>query len=292
MRLATSPINWNNEDVPEYRPWVPYPQILDEIRVAGYRATEWSRSLAEDPDTLRRDLEARDLEVVGAFVALELKDPYRWEEAWEKALRLARFLQGVGASYLVAADPGDEGRRRLAGAVPRGQEIPPEALRHLARGLEELGRRLGDLGLALVFHPHAGTYVETEGEVYGLLENTAPEWVGLCLDTGHLVYGGTDPVELLRRHGNRVGYVHLKDVDPAVLRETRGKGFREALRRYIFCPLGEGVARVSEVVALLRGLGYAGPVVVEQDTTPEDPTAVARRNRAYVEKLLQQHGGP
>lgn len=289
MKIATSPINWNNEDVPDYRPWLPYPGILDEIRRAGYRATEWSRSLPKDPVRLKEDLEARGLEVVGAFVGVDLKEEGRHRDEVTRALETARFLHTLGARHLVVADPGDPARRGVAGAVPKELLLGLEALRSLARGLEELALRLGELGLALVVHPHAGTYLETPAEVTGLLEATDPDLVGLCLDTGHLVYGGGDPVELLRGYGDRVGYVHLKDVDPGVLEATRGRGFTEALRRYVFAPLGTGVARIPEVVRLLQERGFAGVLVLEQDTTPEDPTQTAVRNRIFVEELLARH---
>lgn len=290
VKIATSPINWNNEDVPDYRPWVPYPRILDEIQRAGYRATEWSHSLPQDPVRLKEDLEARGLELVGAFVGVELKEEDRHREEVARALETARFLRTLGAGHLVVADPGDPVRRKVAGAVPKEHLLAPEALRALARGLQELALRVQDLGLALVVHPHAGTYLETPEEVIGLLEATDPRLVALCLDTGHLVYGGGDPVELLRAYGDRVGYVHLKDVDPVVLEETRGRGFAEALRRYVFPPLGKGVARVAEVVGLLRERGFGGVVVLEQDTTPEDPTWTAARNRIFVEELLARYG--
>ncbi len=290
MRIATSPINWNNEDVPEYRPWVPYPRILDEIQRAGYRATEWSRSLSPDPVRLKEDLAARGLEMVGAFVGVDFKDRSKQPAEVARALEKARFLQALGAPYLVLADSGDEARRRVAGAVPRELALSPEALEAVARGMEELGARVRELGLALVVHPHAGTYLETPEEVRGLLDSTDPDLVGLCLDTGHLVYGGADPVELVRSYGERVRYVHLKDVDGRVLQETRGRGFREALLRYVFAPLGTGMARIPEVVAALRAVGFGGVVVLEQDTTPEDPTETALRNRIYVEELLAKDG--
>lgn len=288
MQIATSPINWNNEDVPEYRPWVPYPQILDEIQRAGYRLTEWAKSLSEDPYRLREDLAARGIQAVGAFVALELKRPEVRDQELAKALDRARFLQAIGASYLVVADPGDELRRRMAGRVAKELELPPEAVKAVAQGLETLALRVGEMGIRVVVHPHAGTYLETEGEVRGLLEATDPRLVGLCLDTGHLVFGGVDPLEVITDYGERIWYVHLKDVDGHVLEETRGQGFRQALLRFVFVPLGTGVARIPETVRALRDTGFRGLVVVEQDTSRHHPTEAAARNRLYLENLLRE----
>jgi inosose dehydratase len=115
--------------------------------------------------------------------------------------------------------------------------------------------------------------------------------VGLLLDTGHYVYGGGDPLELLERHGGRVGYVHLKDARGAELQHVRATDvpMDEAWRRGVFCPLGEGVVDFPRVVEALRGLGYGGWVIVEQDVVPDaegrlrpDPEGSAVRSREFL----------
>ncbi len=141
----------------------------------------------------------------------------------------------------------------------------------------------------MVFHDHVGTCVETEAETARLLDETDPGLVGWCFDCGHLAYGGGDDLRALARDAHRVAYVHLKDVDGGVLARARHEGwsFRQALEGYIFAPLGEGVARVPEVVRTLQGAGYDGWVVIEQDTTPLDPTENAAKNRTYLERLFE-----
>ncbi len=292
MRIATSPINWNNEDVPDYRPWVPYPEILDEIQRAGYRATEWSSSLPEDPGRLKEDLEARGLRMVGAFVALNLRERSRHRSELERALAKARFLRALGARHLVVADAGDETRRQAAGHVGPEHALPEEGFTAMVEGLASLAEKLQDLGMALVFHNHVGTYVETGEEIARLLDSTDPDRVGWCLDTGHLVYGGGDLLELLGRYKDRVRYLHLKDVDPEVLEEAKRQGwsFQEALRRYIFAPLGKGMVPLKAALSVLLATGYDGWAVIEQDTTPADPTETARTNRARLVALLKELG--
>jgi len=292
MRIATSPINWNNEDVPNYRPWVPYPEILDEIQKAGYRATEWSSSLPEDPERLKEDLEARGLRMVGAFVALDLRERSRHPSELKRALAKARFLKALGARHLVVADAGDEARRMAAGHVGPEHALPEEGWAAMAEGLTALAERLEDLGMALVFHNHVGTYVETGEEIAQLLDRTDPDRVGWCLDTGHLVYGGGDLLNLLGRYKNRVRYLHLKDVNPEVLETAKrqGWGFQEALRHFIFAPLGEGMVPLKAALAALLETGYDGWAVIEQDTTPADPTETARKNRARLLAILEELG--
>ena len=288
MRIATSPINWNNEDVPDYRAHVPYPRILDEIAAAGYGATEWSGSLPDDPRLLTFDLADRGLSMLGAFVGLDLRDPARRDEELDRALAKARFLADIGGAFLVAADSGDGRRRDAAGHVTADLGLADAQWASMTTGLDELGRRVSEHGLSLVFHNHVGTYVETGEETARLLEQTDPEAVAWCLDCGHLAYGGGGTLEMLKTFGGRVAYCHLKDVDGAVLEQARVEqwSFATALRRFIFAPLGQGVARIPEVVeALLRHRPDTW-AVLEQDTTPADPTETARKNRTYLERLL------
>ncbi len=289
MRLATAPINWNNEDVRDYRPWVPFPAILDEIAAAGYDVTEWSSSLPTSAAELGPELDRRGLTLLGAFAGLDLRDRTGHDRQLDLALGHARFLHGLGARYLVASDAGDAARRAAAGHAGDAPGLSDGELGALAAGLERLATELRDLGMELVFHPHVGTYVETPEEIDRLFARTDAELVGWCLDTGHQVYGGArDLASLVRAHLDRVRYVHVKDVDGEVLERARsgGWGFSEALRRFVFCPVGDGIVPLAEVLGDLAGHGYDGWLVVEQDTTDRDPTITARHNREALERML------
>ena len=289
MKLATAPVNWNNADVTDYRPWVPYPELLDEMVAAGYNATEWGMNMERDAAKQRADLQKRGLQMLGGFVGLELRNSEKRDQEIARALEIGRFFQSIGAPYLIAADSGDERRRAEAGHVDPSGGLTKEQWKSLATGLNELARELAPLGISVVFHNHVGTYVETEAETATLLEETDPALVSWCLDCGHLAYGGGDNLRALAKYGNRVGYVHIKDVDGLVLQKSRENGwsFAQALKSYIFAPLGEGIARVPEVIDALRHAGYTGWLVIEQDTTPDDPTIVAAKNRRYLEPLIK-----
>lgn len=288
MRIATAIVNWNNPDIPDIVPWIPYDEALDRMVEVGYDATEWGPSMPTDPALLGEELGRRGLELVGAFVALGFRDAELIEPEIERALGIARFLAVNGGTRLIAAEAGDERRRGEAGHVDEARGLADAQWRNLAAGLEALARRLAPLRMELVFHNHVGTYVETAAETARLLEETDPGLVGWCLDIGHLAFGGGDALEMLPRYASRVGHVHVKDVDGAVLDRARADGwsFRKALAEHIFPPLGEGIARIPDVVAALQAVGYDGWYVVEQDTSPE-PTASARANRIYLQRLLR-----
>ena len=288
MKLATAPVNWNSPDVPEYRAYTPYPQLLEEMVAAGYSATEWSSIMPKEPAVLAEDLRTRGLQMLGGFVGLDLRDPAKREQEVKKGVEIGTYFQSLGATYLIAADSGDPRRVREAGRVNPANGLRETQWESLGSGLNKLGALLKPAGVQLVFHNHVGTYVETEAETRRLLDATDPTLVGWCLDCGHLTYGGGDTLRMLEKYGARVGYVHIKDVDGEILRHSREEGwsFHEALKRFIFPRLGEGVVNIPAVVQALKSDRYDGWLVVEQDTTPLNPTTIATINRLYLEKLL------
>jgi inosose dehydratase len=288
MRIATAPVNWNNADVTDYRPWTPYPVLLDEMVAAGYTATEWGMNMEKDVARLREDLLIRKLQLLGGFVGLELRNPDKKSAEVQRGIELATFFRDGGATNLIVADSGDPRRLSEAGHVNPAGGLNDEQWRSLCDGLNELGNRLGPQGVKVVFHNHVGTYVETQDETARLLDETDPQLVSWCFDCGHLAYGGGDNLEMIERYGNRIGYVHIKDLDKSILEQakTHGWSFAQALKSYIFAPLGQGAARIPDVVEKLRLADYEGWVVIEQDTTPGDPTETARKNREYLEGLL------
>jgi inosose dehydratase len=292
VRIATAPVNWNNPDVPEYRAWLPYRKMMDEFVEAGYDATEWGPGMPEDPAELKEALDARGLDMVGAFVGLGFRDADRYEAEMARAMEIARRLHATGGSLLIAAEGGDDRRRGEAGHVVEANGLTDQQWKNLAKGLHDLADNIEPLGMKVVFHNHVGTYVETPGETARLLDETDPGKVGWCLDIGHLAYGGGNSLEMLGTYGDRVEHIHLKDVDGLVLARAKAEGwsFGTALKTFIFPALGEGVAQVPEVVAALLARGYDGWFVLEQDTTPDDPKDVARANREYLEALLAGAG--
>jgi inosose dehydratase len=153
----------------------------------------------------------------------------------------------------------------------------------IATGLERVGERCRQENIVLAFHNHAGTFIETPEELEELCQRADPALVQLCLDVGHLVMGGGDPVQAIQRYGQRLAYVHLKDVDPRVLERLRSGqgGFLEGLRRRVFCELGSGCLDLAGIVGALRQQRFEGWIVLEQDTSFRPPleSAVESRKR-------------
>jgi inosose dehydratase len=191
---------------------------------------------------------------------------------------------------MVVAQAQTPERVAIAGQVTDdgSQSLPPDAYPLAAANLAEAAAAARPYGVALRFHNHVGTWIETPAELGALLARLDTSVVDLCFDTGHYAYGGGEPLAFMRQHLDAIGYLHLKDVDASVLTEAREQGwdFMEALRHVIFCPLGDGSAEIPEILKLLSDSQFEGWVVVEQDTCHGDPTAVARQNRDYIARQV------
>ena len=144
---------------------------------------------------------------------MELRNPTKRAQEISKGLEIGNYFKSLGASYLIAADSGDARRIEAGGHVDASVGLTDEQWKSLGSGLNELATALKPAGVQLVFHNHVGSYVETEEETSRLLDVTDPSLVGWCLDCGHLTYGGGDTLKMLKKYGERVGYVHMKDVD-------------------------------------------------------------------------------
>jgi inosose dehydratase len=288
IRVATAPMNWNSDDLPGLRPSIPIEQVLAEMVEAGYEGTEYGTGLPEDPQTLRPLLARHGLTLASNFCWVALHDGARQAAEAERALGVARTLSALEVSELILGIRGDERRIALAGRVPQdgSASLSDDGWTALAKGVEALARACDGLGVRLSVHPHAGSYVETRAELERLLTLTDPRALGVCVDTGHLVYAGADPTEVVETNGSRVRYLHLKDVDGRVLSRARrdGLGFLEALREYVFCGLGRGSVDLDRFMAALRAAEFSGWLVIEEDTSPDPPLVAARRNRQYLKE--------
>jgi len=277
-----------------------YERVLDEIVESGYMGTElgdWG-FMPTDPLVLRPQLERRGLELVGALVPWPLADAAKHREGVKAALRTARLLAACagdkrpdGPFVVLADDNGtDPMRTRFAGRIGPEHRLSPEQRGDFARGAEVVARAvLDETGLRTVFHHHCAGFVETPEETERLLDATAPELLGLCIDTGHWAYAGGDPLDAVKRFGERVWHVHFKDCHNDVAEQARREGwdYFTAVRKGVFYGLGEGDIDFESVLGELRTQKYHGWIVVEDELPPGmgEPLESARRDRAYMRSL-------
>ena len=286
LRLGIAPDSWGVwfADDPKQVPWSTY---LDEIRAAGYTWTELGPFgyLPTDPVRLRDELDRRGLTLTGGTVFAGLhRGPSALEQAKRDCDTEAATLVPLGARHLVILP---EGYTDLDGNLTQSPDLTDDQWHDLNAGMSELGRHVAEThGLELVFHSHADSHVGTGAQIARFLDGTDPRYVSLCLDTGHVEYCGGDNLALIRDYPDRIRYVHLKQVDPAIRRRAMAEhlGFAPAVRLGVMVepPLGE-----PDMPSLLAALGAFGRdlyCIVEQDMypcPPDRPLPIARRTWSY-----------
>ena len=296
IRIANAPCSWGVLEFESAASSASFDRVLDEMRDTGYAGTElgdWG-FMPTDPVRLGQEVASRQLQLVAAFVPVALADPAAHSAGIATAVRTARLLREAGAmdAMIVLSDDNASvpEREHHAGRITEALGLTDEQWAVFAAGADQVARAVREeTGLRTVFHPHCGGYVETETEIDTLLSRTDPSTLGLCLDTGHLLYAGADPLSVLARHAPRVWHVHFKDCQPQVAAAARAKelGYLAAVRSKLFCELGAGAVDFAGVLAALHALHYDGWIVVEQDVFPGQgsPAESARRNRLFIEGL-------
>lgn len=291
MRIGNAPVSWGVDyaDAPGNPAWS---RVMDEIALAGYRATELGPLgyYPTDPTRLRDEFARRDLAVTAGFVFQPLHDPSRREEVLDVARRTLDLLGSLGADVLVTIDHVSEERMAVAGRPELARRLPPDRFRGMVSLIDEIADLALARGVRPAIHQHAGCYVETEDELEAVLAAIEPERLGLCVDTGHLTYAGIDAVALLRRHAVRTTHLHLKEVDHAVHRRVVAEGipFLPATALGVFCPLGRGGFDWPALARLIREVGYTGAATVEQDVDPSvgpSPLADARESLVFLRSV-------
>jgi inosose dehydratase len=263
-RLAGAPISWGVCEVPGWGRMLPPERVFAEMAELGLRAAELGPIgyLPYEAAAIRETLDRHGLRLIGGFVPLVLHEP-DLAPTREAAERSASVLAGAGAEVFVAAVVADED-------WSQPHPLDDAAWNRLTANLAEIERIVEQHGLTLALHPHAGTQLQEAGDIERLLASSDAGW---CLDTGHLLIGGVEPAEFVRRHGDRIVHAHLKDVDAHIAARLRAGELSlvQATQAGLFKPLGQGDARIDEVVGLLGG--YERWLVLEQDTaiTGEEP---------------------
>lgn len=285
-RIAGAPISWGVCEVPGWGHQMTADRVLTEMARAGVAATEFGPDgfLPHDPVARRDLLAGYGLAAVGGFLPVVLHDPDH-DPIPQVRAQLPAFLAGGADTVVLAAATGLDG-------YDERPALDAAGWRTLLGRLDELDGLAAEHGLTATLHPHVGTMVERPAEIWRVLDGSA---VALCLDTGHVLVGGGDPVEFARKAADRIAHAHLKDVDAALAARVRegGIGYRDAVAAGMYRPLGDGDAGIADVLAALSAAGYAGWYVMEQDAVlaaePEPgkgPLADVERSLAFLQTAV------
>jgi len=287
-RVAGAPVSWGVIEVPDWGFQMPADRLLREVASLGLAAVEAGPEdlLPRDPAEVSEMLTGYGLSLVGGFVPAVLHEPQVRDSELAFVERRAKFLAAAGADVVVLA--------ASAGSAGYEEVFDPDegAWKALFESLEAVEEICALHGVAVSLHHHYGTVIERDDQLRRFLDGSE---MGLCLDTGHLVIGGSDPVEIAKLAGSRINHVHLKDVDREVAARlaSRELDFKEAARMGAFRPLGEGDVDVGLLLDALEGAGYSGWYVLEQDTVVESepqegegPILNVGKSLAFVEERL------
>jgi inosose dehydratase len=284
-RIAGAPISWGVCEVPGWGYQLSPERVLAEMRDVGLAATELGPDgfLPSDPRELVAVLARHDLQAIGGFTPLLLHVPDH--DPVPEVEKLLQTYAATGSTVLVlSAVTGLDG-------YDSRPELDARGWRTLLANLDRLAALAAGQDVRAVLHPHVGTMVENGTDVQRVLEGSS---IALCLDTGHLLIGGTDPAELTRQAADRIAHLHVKDVDAGIARHVRaGRAtYTEAVRAGIYRPVGQGDVDFAGIVEHLRRAGYAGWYVLEQDTIltaeprDEGPPADVRTSVTALRTLL------
>jgi inosose dehydratase len=290
LRLGTCPDSWGVwfADDPLQTPW---PRFLDEVAEVGYEWLELGPYgyLPTDPARLADELGQRGLKVAGGTVHgfSGLHRPGDWPDITGITRRVSELTAAVGGRHVIFV-PVPGYRDDKTGAYLEPAELDAGQWQTMIKATDDLGRLVAEeYGLRLDFHPHADSHVETQKQTSRFLDDTNPDYVSLCLDTGHLAYRHADNAALVRGYPERIGYVHIKQMDPAIVAaaDREGLAFGQAVAMGASCEPPSGEPDVPAIAEALRELGRDLFVVVEQDMYPCDlakPKPIARRTYTYL----------
>jgi inosose dehydratase len=298
--FASAPDSWGVLDYPGPSWEQSYEKMLDEMVEAGYTGSELGPYgfFPTDPKILQPQLEKKKLKLLASFVPVKMTDPSAGAAVMERIRKVGHLLATLKAPFLVLADDQSNERNAFSGrAYDKGcPTLNVEQWKHIGRIVADAEKVAKEFGLDLVFHPHIATYVETPEECERFFDATSHTNIGLCLDTGHCVYGHGDSVKEAEKYKNKLRFVHIKDCDTRVLEEARRNKwtFEEAIEHRVFTIIGQGNIDFPAFFRTLVKNGYSGWSVVEQDVKfgateipPKDSIAASLK---YLKGVVNQVG--
>src|SRR6478752_9498607 len=287
-RIAGAPISWGVCEVPGWGYQLTPEQVLAEMRDVGLSATEFGPDgfLPADPQAMADVLSAHHLTAVGGFVPVVMYRPDH-DPVPDIERLIPGFLAAHGGTMVLSADSGLDG-------YDSRPVLDEAGWKTLLSNMDRVTALAAEHGIKAVLHPHVGTMIEKPDEVQRVLQESS---ISLCLDTGHLLIGGTDPAALTRQAPERIAHTHLKDVDAALAKrvQTGELTYTEAVGEGMYKILGQGDVDIAGVIRELESNGYQGWYVLEQDTilhgepTGAGPVSAVEASADYVRSVLAGH---
>ena len=287
VKLGIAPIAWTNDDMPDLGKENTFEQCVSEMALAGFTGSEVGNKYPKDPEVLKKALELRGVEICNQwFSSFLITKPF--EEVEKEFRAQLAFLKAMGAKVIGASEQSYSVQGQLDTPIfGHKYEMNDQEWDTFCTGMNKLGKiAKEEYGIALTFHHHMGTVVQSLAEVDRMMENTDPEYVSLLFDTGHFTYCGEDPLEVVKKYVHRIKHVHLKDIRPEVVEQVKKENmsFLAGVRAGAFTIPGDGCINYDPIFKVLEEAGYEGYMVVEaeQDPTKANPLEYAIRARKFI----------
>ena len=287
VKLGIAPIAWTNDDMPDLGKENTFEQCVSEMALAGFTGSEVGNKYPKDPEVLKKALELRGVEICNQwFSSFLITKPF--EEVEKEFRAQLTFLKAMGAKVIGASEQSHSVQGQMDTPIfGHKYEMNDEEWDTFCTGMNKLGKiAKEEYGIALTFHHHMGTVVQSLAEVDRMMENTDPEYVSLLFDTGHFTYCGEDPLEVVKKYVHRIKHVHLKDIRPEVVEQVKKENmsFLAGVRAGAFTIPGDGCINDDPIFKVLEEAGYEGYMVVEaeQDPAKANPLEYAIRARKFI----------
>lgn len=286
VKLGIAPIAWTNDDMPDLGSENTFEQCISEMALAGFTGCEvGNKHPRDDIPALKKALSLRNMQICNAwFSSFLLTKPY--DEVEKDFTDHISFLKEMGAKVVGISEQSHSIQGTDKSVFKDKYIMNDDEWARLCDGVNRLGKVAKDMDIALTYHHHMGTVVQTAAEIDRLMENTDPELFSLLYDSGHLAYCGEDYIGVLKKYANRVKHVHLKDIRPEVIDKVKRENlsFLEGVRLGTFTVPGDGAIDFGPIFDILADSGYEGYVLVEaeQDPAKANPFEYALKARAYI----------
>ena len=287
VKLGIAPIAWTNDDMPDLGKENTFEQCVSEMALAGFTGSEVGNKYPKDPEVLKKALELRGVEICNQWFSSFLITK-QFEEVEKEFRAQLAFLKAMGAKVIGASEQSYSVQGQLDTPIfGHKYEMNDQEWDTFCTGMNKLGKiAKEEYGIALTFHHHMGTVVQSLAEVDRMMENTDPEYVSLLFDTGHFTYCGEDPLEVVKKYVHRIKHVHLKDIRPEVVEQVKKENmsFLAGVRAGAFTIPGDGCINYDPIFKVLEEAGYEGYMVVEaeQDPAKANPLEYAIRARKFI----------
>jgi len=292
IRFGVAPINWNNDDIPELGSNYTIEQIFSEMKQAGYEGTELGNKFPNEISDLTELLDKFDLELASSWHSTNFLLNNQDIEL-QKIEQKLRLLEKANAKIINVAECTDTVHNNIKKSLASRPTLSDSDWEILIGSLNAAGKLCNNYGIHLAYHHHMGTCIQTGHEIKKLLESTDPNYVNLCVDTGHLYFANVDPIEFIEKNLNRIVHMHFKDIrrDQFENYDSSKDSFLHKVLSGLFTVPGDGCIDFSSIFRIIYENNYVGWIIVEAEQDPDkaNPLDYAISARNYLKNINEKY---